>query len=173
MSNQIAKSIDPRKARDLLGLLTPAQVEVMDRVLLHKTSKEIARDLGIAPNTVDQRVKAVWRKLGTDDRASTARLYGELKAICGQTTYGSAVIDQSDFLDNFDTQDLPVDPEFKVEDSATFPSQSWVDRSKGLEAFDAKFGKFGRVVMIFLCAVLVAIVGLIVTSVAVTLGDLI
>ena len=60
---------------DVLCDLTAKQAEVLDLLLQHKTTKQIARDLGIAPNTVDARIAAVREKWGTTDRKATARVY--------------------------------------------------------------------------------------------------
>lgn len=38
---------------DLLDQLTAKQREVLDLLIEHKTSKEISRQLGISPHTVD------------------------------------------------------------------------------------------------------------------------
>jgi DNA-binding CsgD family transcriptional regulator len=48
-----------------------AAVELLAR---HMTSKEIARELGISPHTVDQRLTGAMRKLGAVNRRELARL---------------------------------------------------------------------------------------------------
>jgi DNA-binding CsgD family transcriptional regulator len=55
--------------------LSPGQMAVLQRVAEHKSSKEIARELGISPHTVDQRVKRIHAILGVGSRAEAARLY--------------------------------------------------------------------------------------------------
>lgn len=157
----------------MLASLTEAQIDVLDRVLMHKTSKEIARELGIAPNTVDQRIKAAWAKLGTYDRPSTARRYALLKSICGQTIYGEPVIDLAAYTYDMRTQELPDSPFFVVEDADDLTQPLRPSSPTLLETLDAKFGPFGRIIAILLCATLVAVIGLVVTAVAVTLGELI
>jgi DNA-binding CsgD family transcriptional regulator len=42
-------------------------------VLLHKTSKDIARELAISPHTVDQRIRTAIRVMGTTSRFEAAR----------------------------------------------------------------------------------------------------
>jgi len=167
------EDMDRQRAEGLLARLTPAQIEVLDRVVLHMTSKEIARELGIAPNTVDQRVKAAWAKLGTSDRASTVRKYAELRTICGQSTYGQTVIDLPSEFPDQPFQDLPDDPAFVVEDSLTGEGFYWGHQPTVLEALDARFGRLGRVGAIVACSVMLAVLGLTVTAIAVTLGNLI
>src|ERR1043166_2969179 len=66
-------SVDP------LGSLTDRQREVLDMVLEHKTSKEIARELGIGPKTVDRHIDAAREKLGVADRNAAAGLAAGLR----------------------------------------------------------------------------------------------
>jgi DNA-binding CsgD family transcriptional regulator len=71
----------------MLAGLTPKQREVLDLLIEHKTSKEIARQLGISPHTVDQRIQFAKEKLGAGSRSEVAQLYRRLVEICGQLTY--------------------------------------------------------------------------------------
>lgn len=161
------------EAHDLLERLTPAQTDVLDRILLHKTSKEIARELGIAPNTVDQRVKAAWAKLGTSDRAATARKYALIKNICGQATYGASGVD-ADLIDDHESfRDIPAEATFVIEDSMQRFYEVAEPKPTILEAFDDRFGRLGRVAAVLVCAVFIATLVLTVTTIAVTLSNLI
>ena len=72
---------------DGLGGLTDKQREVLDLLIEHKTSKEIARLLGISPHTVDQRIFFAKEKLGAASRNEAAATYRRLVAISGRTTY--------------------------------------------------------------------------------------
>ncbi|MBT0671491.1 helix-turn-helix transcriptional regulator [Novosphingobium profundi] len=65
-------------ASELLDSLTDKQVEVLDQLCLHKTSKEIANELGISRHTVDQRVSSVRTKWNLPTRQEVVRLYREL-----------------------------------------------------------------------------------------------
>src|SRR4051812_28194337 len=47
------------------------------KVLEHKSSKEIAIELGISPHTVDQRIKMAMQTLGVGNRVAAARLLAE------------------------------------------------------------------------------------------------
>jgi len=71
----------------MLAGLTPKQREVLDLLIEHKTSKEIGRQLGISPHTVDQRIQFAKEKLGAASRSEVAQLYRRLVEICGQLTY--------------------------------------------------------------------------------------
>jgi len=70
-----------------LGGLTEKQREVLDLLLEHKTSKEIARLLGISPHTVDQRIFFAKEKLGAASRSEVAVAYRRLVGISGRVTY--------------------------------------------------------------------------------------
>ena len=70
-----------------LAGLTAKQREVLDLLIEHKTSKEIGRELGISPHTVDQRIQFAKEKLGAGSRSEVALLYRRLVEICGQLTY--------------------------------------------------------------------------------------
>lgn len=64
-----------RKQSGGVAQLTQAQIDVLARVAQFKSSKEIARDLGISHHTVDQRIRTVIEKLGVESRADAARLF--------------------------------------------------------------------------------------------------
>lgn len=67
--------------------LTDKQRECLDLLLERKTSKQIARLLGIAKPTVDQRLTAARNILGARDRDETALAYGRLKHLYDRITY--------------------------------------------------------------------------------------
>lgn len=75
-----------------LASLTAKQREVLDLLIEHKTSKEIARALGISPHTVDQRIQFAKRKLGCITRGDLAVRYGELRGIYGSLTYEESLM---------------------------------------------------------------------------------
>lgn len=54
--------------------LTEKQRVCLRMVWQHRESKEIARELGISPHSVDGRIKTAMRTLGVDDRYEAARL---------------------------------------------------------------------------------------------------
>jgi DNA-binding CsgD family transcriptional regulator len=67
--------------------LTEKQRACLDLLLERKTSKQIARALGIAKPTVDQRIAAARTILGAADRDEAALRYGRLKAIYDRNIY--------------------------------------------------------------------------------------
>jgi DNA-binding CsgD family transcriptional regulator len=75
-----------------LGGLTAKQREVLDLLIEHKTSKEIARLLGISPHTVDQRIFFAKEKLGAASRNEAAAAYRRMVGVSGRTTYENSRI---------------------------------------------------------------------------------
>lgn len=152
---------DDIQALQVLENLTVKQVEVLELLAMHRTTKEIARELGIAPNTVDQRINAVRDKWGTVNRKDTARRYAELVERCGKTPCDFSRIDvDGNGADEHD-QDLPVDPVFVLSDvSLMGRGADWFEGmdagSRGLGAFDKKFGRIGRVAAILVLAFIMA-----------------
>jgi DNA-binding CsgD family transcriptional regulator len=153
--------LNETEAKALLDSLTPKQVEVLDLLMMHRTTKEIAYQLDIAPNTVDQRISAVREKWGTTNRKDTARKYARLLELCDKTTCEISRIDDSGDEEEDTDQDLPVDPVFVLSDARLTASHpDWFDERashpSGLEAFDAKFGRAGRLVAILVLAMIMA-----------------
>ena len=60
--------------------LTEAQKQCLRLVVLHYTSKEIARQLGVSHYTVDQRLDIARRKLNADSRINAAKMFAALEA---------------------------------------------------------------------------------------------
>ena len=170
-SDPIADTVSPEQILDSLSL---AQSEVMDRVVARLTSKEIARELDIAPNTVDQRVKAVLAKLGAVDRDDAARRYVELHRLCGRTICGSPVMDVLVTATEDPFRELPRSPHFVLEDSmVNFPSEFEFRGTTFLEAFDRQFGRIGRLGLVIVLAVLLAILALTTTAIGTVLNRLV
>lgn len=75
-----------------LAELTAKQREVLDLLIEHKTSKEIGRELGISPHTVDQRIQFARVKLGARTRGEAAAVYRRLLDTYGQMTYENSYL---------------------------------------------------------------------------------
>lgn len=163
--------IDPAEA---LELLTAKQVEVLDLLLQHKTTKQIARELSIAPNTVDARIAAVRDKWGTRDRKATARVYAQLLQTCEKSPCGFSPV-ANDLFDHHELfRDLPASPLFAVSDAQGFghwPARS--ERRTVLETLDAHFGKIGRVVAVLGLAMILAVILVASLAIADVLGNLV
>lgn len=155
----MSKAMGP-DVKAIMGL-TQRQRDVMELVIQHRTSKEIARDLGIAPNTVDQRINAVRDKLGARDRAEAARMYVQLKSICGESTYGSPVVDSSICASLAGRQDIGIDPVFALGDSAVAQGADWAEIGSlvvpRVRLVDTKLWRVAMIVGIAAAAVAIAV----------------
>lgn len=149
---------DQATASALLASITDRQRAVLDLVVQHWTSKEIARELGISPSTVDQRINAVRAKLGARDRAETARIYAELNGICGRTLYGPAVVADAAPIALPIQQDGVAEPVIMFRQSGP-GGPAELDRLIGLIVPRARLrdGKLWRLVAIVLIAMGVAV----------------
>ena len=61
--------------------LSEGQRECLRRVLMHQTSKDIARELGISPHTVDQRLRVAAKTLGVAGRTDAALMLARAENI--------------------------------------------------------------------------------------------
>ena len=80
---------------DRLARLTEKQRVCLRMVYMHMSSKEIARELGIGADAVDQRLKTAMRTLGVESRVDAARLLAEHE---GAMTYQRPVYQPSDVV---------------------------------------------------------------------------
>ncbi len=83
----MGQEVAPETVKTPLGGLTDKQIEALDLLIQHKTSKEISRILGISPHTVDQRINFAKKKLNASNRGELANAYRELTAIYERLTY--------------------------------------------------------------------------------------
>ena len=58
--------------------LTPREAEVLTMLAKGMTTKQTARLLGVAPHTVNEHIKAVYKKLGVDSRAEAGAMAARL-----------------------------------------------------------------------------------------------
>ena len=73
-----------RAMEDRIARLTEKQRACLRLVLMHKSSKEIARELGIGVDAVDQRIKTAMKTLGVQSRVEAARLVEDTEAFARQ-----------------------------------------------------------------------------------------
>jgi len=73
---------------DRIQKLTEAQRTCLRMVLMHLSSKDIARELGISPHTVDQRLRMAIQALGVANRFEAARILAKYES---PTPYQSAI----------------------------------------------------------------------------------
>lgn len=62
------------RVQSALQALSPREQDVAQGFGEGKTYKEIARDLGVAPNTVRHHIRTIYSKLGVNDKAHIAQL---------------------------------------------------------------------------------------------------
>lgn len=105
---------------DRVAQLTEKQRECLRLVWRHRESKEIARDLGISPHSVDGRIKTAMRTLGVDDRYEAARLL----ALSESHRSGAHATDQPPV---YHPSDVPDRPLF----ASSLPSLNADERSAG------------------------------------------
>jgi DNA-binding CsgD family transcriptional regulator len=147
------------EGRFLLGELTVKQREVLDLLIEHKTSKEIARLLRISPHTVDQRIQFAKDKLGARSRNEAAAVYRRLLETYGQVThensyvaYGAAGVDNGDGTQG----PLPERSHWERTRSAQ-PASTEADYQVVPELFDGRYGTLVRLGAIISIAVLLVI----------------
>ena len=159
-----------------LSALTDKQCDVLDLVLAHKSSKEIARTLGISHYTVDQRIAAARQKLGASTRRELALIYGGLRGTCGETAYQFPYVVNQQFQAQELSRDQFVDPILTLSDTSfvrsSAPWQAESARLVGLEALDNRFGIVGRIGVIFGLAAATALLMLAMLAIAETLSNL-
>ncbi|WP_374406279.1 helix-turn-helix transcriptional regulator [Pelagerythrobacter sp.] len=79
---------------DPMDSLTEKQKQALELVLRRMSSKEIGREMGISPKTVDRHLDVARSKLGASTRNEAARLYGMAR-------YG----------ESFPAETLPITPD--------------------------------------------------------------
>jgi DNA-binding CsgD family transcriptional regulator len=90
-----------------LNRLTEKQRECLRLVYAHMSSKEIAKQLGVEPGTVDQYIKAAMRTLGVAERRAAARLLADHEA-AGSTAHTTLRL--QDEQSPFDVTPPPREP---------------------------------------------------------------
>ena len=144
----------------MLAGLTAKQREVLDLLIEHKTSKEIARALGISPHTVDQRIQFAKEKLGASSRNEAALVYRRLKEICGQLTYQESHI--ADHARNPDTEAGTQEGPLTVHMHREWTQRRQPDETESEypvvpELFEGRYGTLIRLVTIIAIAVFLVI----------------
>ena len=146
-----------------LASLTEKQRAVLDLLVQHQTSKEIARNLGISPYTVDQRIAAARRKFGVGSRGTLAAAYQESLSIYERSVYqGSYMGSEATAVHSNDRSDevratptgrqIMVKPDWRLE---ALPQHRVVP-----EMFEGQYGALFRIAAILVIALLLLIVTL-------------
>lgn len=88
--------------RAKVARLTDKQRACMQLVVMRKSSKEIARELGIAKPTVDQRISSARQILGARDRNEAALIFARVS-----NEYDRIIYDPPCVFDNETCADIP------------------------------------------------------------------
>jgi DNA-binding CsgD family transcriptional regulator len=140
--------------------LTDKQRQVLDLLIEHKTSKEIARSLGISPHTVDQRIQFAKDKLGAHTRSEVALSYRRLLETCEQMTYeDSGIADAGGLLDGTAGPQGPL-PVSSLRQRFRSRPQSGPEADFQVvpEPFDGRYGTLVRLGSIFAIALFLVLV---------------
>lgn len=173
----MANADTSQKRNDGGGTLTIKQRAVLDLLLEHKSSKEIARTLGISPFTVDQRIAAARKKFGAASRAELARTYARSRDVYEGLVYEASYVAPPETDMQLKVQGQPADPVFSLADVATLEvALPWHEKPNSLESLeilDQRFGLLGRVAVICGLALAIAVALLTLVAVAESLSRLI
>lgn len=71
--------VSPARQRSRVSQLSDSERECLRLVLLHMTSKQIARRLGVSPHTVDARVRMAMKTLKASNRTEAALMLQEVE----------------------------------------------------------------------------------------------
>ena len=96
--------------------LTRKQRDCLDLLVERKTSKEIARILGISKPTADQRITAARIILGASNRDEAAVIYARLKQLYDRVTYDPIQLPPPPTLVASDFPDGDPNPVLKLSD---------------------------------------------------------
>ena len=156
-------------------IFTDKQRHVLDLLIEHKTSKEIARILGISPHTVDQRISLARAKLGVSSRNELAARYQAMQ----QTFAGQPGISNQNSLNSDAASGLEshsTDPEDRVvsrpprpsagdTEAATLqrgqkdcPTDDRLEYRVGPEVFEGSYGIWWRLGAIVATALLLVMI---------------
>ncbi len=148
---QVDVQNDGLKPENALISITDKQRQVLDLLIEHKTSKEIARELGISPHTVDQRLQFAKEKLGARSRSELAQAYRRYLEIYGQVTYQpSGIADPPRKTDERRGAQGPLSQFVKPAAEADF--------QVGPELFEGRYGTLARLGWMLGIAVLLVFV---------------
>lgn len=153
----------PSEGAERWARLTEKQRDCLDRLLERKTSKMIARELGISKDTVDQRITAARLILGAADRDQAALIYGELKALYHRMVYDPAVLAEPPKLVRSDFPDASPSNLMDLHDVSVLSSGQAGNRKASGVNWWHELGTAQRVAFflaIFLAAVILPLVGL-------------
>lgn len=157
-----------------LDNLSLREHEVLEHLASHKTSKQIAIDLGVTENTVNKHIASVKAKWRTADRYETVRAFRAL--VEGDKIHPPQIPSRDEYLievpDAF--ADLPRTAEFRLSDVLAKEPFRFPDSfaPAGLEALDARFGKAWRIVAVPVVAFLIGMVMMVMIAITQAMNEL-
>jgi DNA-binding CsgD family transcriptional regulator len=98
--------------------LTDKQRQCLDLVVLRKSSKEIARQLGISKPTVDQRIASARQILGARNRDEAAIMYAQAIKSYDRVIYDPAYVSLFELTNQVSTSEAQHDIGMKLEEAA-------------------------------------------------------
>jgi len=160
--------VEPGRA---LERLSDKQREVLDMIVERRTSKEIARTLGISASAVEQRLQAARKVLNVSSRDDAARAYAHLIAPCNQLTGDPSQLPVMPFVNHLSSTGEPGAGDYTLADSGQIhwdaPWSTPLPTQSSLERLDEQYGLWWRIAAIIglcLATALVVLVGLAVAA---------
>jgi DNA-binding CsgD family transcriptional regulator len=108
--------IDAEMAR--IARLTEKQRQCLHLVVLRKTSKEIARELGISKPTVDQRIASARDILGVGSRDAAAMLFAKYDEKYDRVIYDPVQVPTEQAITDINFQEAYFNGGLKLEEAA-------------------------------------------------------
>lgn len=152
-------------ANKLSDELTDKQREVLDLLIEHKTSKEIARDLGISPHTVEQRLRYAKAKLGVERRSDLAIKYRSLRHIYEKSVYDDLQVEHAALKLPHESEptaalDL-IDKSGELEKRTRFVREDPISTTRMVPSiFEGRLGTWMRIGAVFAIAACIIVIGL-------------
>jgi DNA-binding CsgD family transcriptional regulator len=160
-------------------IFTDKQCLVLDLLIEHKTSKEIARALGISPYTVDQRISLARAKLGVSSRSELAARYRVMRRASSKRPIDMTVISEgaqpeaareSDAHGSWSVDQTPAPMPYQArqeddliasaaadQEKTACPTTSEFDYRVGPEVFEGRSGGLWRLGAIVATALLLVV----------------
>lgn len=139
--------------------LTENERLVLDGLLAHKKSKQIARDLNISVSAAEERIRSARHKLNAPDRSAAVRIYAGLRAEHRVSVPSFQGVEEYSIRPDELFRELRGGPGFELNDA-----QDWAGFNEAyrqprtlLESFDRVFGWPGRLLLIVACFVLLCL----------------
>lgn len=154
-------------------VLTANERAVLDRLISHESPKQIAYELGVSRNTVDQRLRKAREKLGTTDRGATLRAYREWTDRFCQGEESVVASEPMPWLQQ--RRDRDDEEALILRDAAfSFNPAPWADQPLRLNDLEDRYHRLGgtsKVTLAVALAALMAVTALVVLAVANSLAS--